>query len=138
MSDNLPDRVRVSDAEREEAVELLREAAGEGRLTLAEFEDRSAEAYRLKTRAELRGLVEDLPEGPSSTDRRSPGKRRVSVGRALIPFYFFGGLSTAGWIGYSLQQGEPAPFYPVFGIVLGLLFSVAYWFGSGRSGDSDA
>jgi hypothetical protein len=37
---------RVSDADREQVVDRLRDAAGEGRLDLDEFSDRVTEAYR--------------------------------------------------------------------------------------------
>jgi hypothetical protein len=53
--------IRASDAERDECVERLRDAAGEGRLTLEEFSDRMEEASTAKTRAELDRLVTDLP-----------------------------------------------------------------------------
>lgn len=50
--------LRASDAEREQTVAALRHAVGEGRITMAEFEDRAAAA---KTRAELGVLTADLP-----------------------------------------------------------------------------
>jgi hypothetical protein len=53
--------VRASDAEREAAVEHLRGAAVEGRLTLEELADRSEAAQRAVTRAELARLTHDLP-----------------------------------------------------------------------------
>jgi hypothetical protein len=53
--------VRASDAEREEAVERLREAAGEGRLTTDELSERIELAHAAVTREELANLVHDLP-----------------------------------------------------------------------------
>lgn len=53
--------IRASDAERDQAAEVLRAAFAEGRLTPAEFEERLAAAYAAKTRAELRDLTGDLP-----------------------------------------------------------------------------
>jgi Domain of unknown function (DUF1707) len=53
--------VRASDAEREAAVDHLREAAVEGRLTLEELADRSEAANRAVTRGELARLTADLP-----------------------------------------------------------------------------
>ena len=53
--------IRASDAEREKTVAALRHAVGEGRITMAEFEERTTAAYSAKTRAELDVLTADLP-----------------------------------------------------------------------------
>lgn len=53
--------IRASDAERDATVERLRDAAGEGRLTLEEFSDRMEQATAARTRTELDQLVTDLP-----------------------------------------------------------------------------
>jgi hypothetical protein len=55
------EKVRVSDAEREEIVRRLNAATGEGRLTLEEFGDRAADAYTARTQGELARIVDDLP-----------------------------------------------------------------------------
>jgi hypothetical protein len=55
------DDVRASDSEREAAVSRLGTAAGEGRLTLEEFGERIDRAHTAATRAELDGLLADLP-----------------------------------------------------------------------------
>lgn len=52
---------RASDAEREAAVETLRQAMGEGRITMAEFDERVQAAYAAKTRGDLDVLTADLP-----------------------------------------------------------------------------
>jgi hypothetical protein len=52
--------LRASDADREQAAELLRRAAGEGRLTVEELDERLAEAFAARTRAELQRLVADV------------------------------------------------------------------------------
>ncbi|WP_187701753.1 DUF1707 domain-containing protein, partial [Dietzia sp. E1] len=60
-----PDRplpaVRASDAEREATAQLLQESYSEGRLTLAEFDERTAAAYGARFRSELLELTHDLP-----------------------------------------------------------------------------
>ncbi|WP_017936701.1 DUF1707 SHOCT-like domain-containing protein [Nocardioides sp. Iso805N] len=53
--------VRIGDAERHEVTEILRQAAGEGRLTLEELDERLEAAYGAKTAADLVPLTEDLP-----------------------------------------------------------------------------
>jgi hypothetical protein len=52
--------LRASDADREQAAELLRHAAGEGRLTVDELNDRLDAAFAARTRAELERLVADV------------------------------------------------------------------------------
>jgi hypothetical protein len=53
--------LRASDAERAAVVETLQRAAGEGRITMAEFEERAQAAYEAKTRRDLEALTADLP-----------------------------------------------------------------------------
>ncbi|PRX92369.1 cell wall-active antibiotic response 4TMS protein YvqF [Allonocardiopsis opalescens] len=53
--------MRASDAEREAAVERLRVAVGEGRLTLEELTERTEAAYLARTRDELARITDDLP-----------------------------------------------------------------------------
>lgn len=56
-----PNPIRASDAEREQTAARLREAADEGRLTLAELDDRLSSVYAARMRHELDPLVADLP-----------------------------------------------------------------------------
>jgi hypothetical protein len=56
-------RVRASDAEREQMAQILRAAMTEGRLDLAEGEERLAAAYAATFRDELAPLAVDLPDG---------------------------------------------------------------------------
>jgi hypothetical protein len=58
--------VRASDAEREQAAELLRVGYADGRLTRDELDERLAAGYAAKTRADLRGLTGDLPGAPTA------------------------------------------------------------------------
>jgi hypothetical protein len=53
--------LRVSDADREQVVELLGEHAAAGRLTFAELEQRLNHAYAARTGGELAEIVRDLP-----------------------------------------------------------------------------
>jgi hypothetical protein len=53
--------IRASVTEREKAVERLQHAVGEGRITVAEFEERALAAYQAKTRGDLDELTADLP-----------------------------------------------------------------------------
>jgi hypothetical protein len=62
--------MRVSDAERQEVADRLAEHFSSGRLDQAEFDDRVGRAMSAKTRADLNGLFDDLPEtgAPAATD----------------------------------------------------------------------
>jgi hypothetical protein len=60
VSDQHPE-LRVSDADREATVTRLREAGGEGRLTLEELADRVERADAARTRRDLDALTADLP-----------------------------------------------------------------------------
>ena len=53
--------MRCSDADRERVAGILRRHYGEGRLSLAELEERLAEAYGARTREELDRALRELP-----------------------------------------------------------------------------
>jgi len=54
-------QLRISDADRHKVAELLREAAGEGRLDLEELDERLEATYAAKTYADLVPITIDLP-----------------------------------------------------------------------------
>jgi len=56
--------MRSSTADRERAIDVLKAAFAEGRLSREEFEQRAGQAYRSRTYAELGVLTADLPAGP--------------------------------------------------------------------------
>jgi hypothetical protein len=56
-----PALMRISDDERHRVAEVLREAAGEGRIDMQELDQRLEAAYAAKTYAELVPLTADLP-----------------------------------------------------------------------------
>jgi len=83
--DNLPAHhgYRVSDADREKVAELLREAAGEGRLEIHELEERLERAYAAKTYGDLEPVTQDLPASGSigqAPVQRHPGAKWNRVG----------------------------------------------------------
>jgi hypothetical protein len=65
--------VRVSDAERQAVADRLAEYFAEGRLDQAEFDERVGRAMSAKTRADLRGLFDDLPETGAPAVADQPG-----------------------------------------------------------------
>jgi Domain of unknown function (DUF1707)/Cell wall-active antibiotics response 4TMS YvqF len=72
------DSLRISDAERDQAVRVLGDHAAVGRLTLDELEERSGRALAAKTRGELATLTGDLPAEPGQ-DRPAPALPRKTV-----------------------------------------------------------
>lgn len=70
--------MRVSDAERQGVADRLAEHFGDGRLDQVEFDERVGQAMGAKTRGDLAGILDDLPETgapagpPSATRRRRP------------------------------------------------------------------
>jgi len=81
--------VRASDAERDATIERLSAATGDGRLTLEEFSQRMEQASSARTRAELDGLVTDLPATgtAAATPAATPARWHV---------YPIGGLHVSG------------------------------------------
>lgn len=84
--------MRASDADRDLAVDILRVATGEGRLTVAELDERLETALTARTINDLVALTADLPAGtmlrpagqdrrPAGQDRRPPGQDRRAAGQ---------------------------------------------------------
>jgi hypothetical protein len=59
--------MRASDADRDRTIDVLRAAAGEGRLTADEFDERLGAALSSRTLGDLAGLTADLVAGPGLT-----------------------------------------------------------------------
>jgi hypothetical protein len=59
-----PSQLRISDQERHQVAEILREAAGEGRLDLDELDSRLEATYAARTYADLVPITLDLPAHP--------------------------------------------------------------------------
>ncbi|WP_017589217.1 DUF1707 SHOCT-like domain-containing protein [Nocardiopsis ganjiahuensis] len=72
MAPNDMNRMRISDTERDQVAEILREAAGEGRLDLDELDERLSAVYAAKTYADLQPIVADLPAGASGFSGPAP------------------------------------------------------------------
>jgi hypothetical protein len=129
---NTQPRVRTSDAEREEIVTVLRAAMGEGRLTLAEGEERIASAYAAIYRDELGPLTTDLPDGGREAVRRTPeGKAemaamaRFHLARRAVFIGFVGTILITIW---ALSGGHFFwPAIPLAFLLLGL-FRRAAWY----------
>jgi hypothetical protein len=73
------DALRAGNADREQVVQRLNRAFGEGRLELPELEERVAQAYAARTLGELRPLTADLPPEPGA-----PADSPAPVGPASV------------------------------------------------------
>ena len=117
--------VRASDAERERVAKIVSDAAGEGRLTLEEAEQRLELIYATTFRHELGRHVADLPADHPAGRRdsapiRGPGGRfpnRLRIHAAIVLV-----LSVAVIVRWA-TLGAPFffPVFPVFFLVAGLL-----------------
>jgi hypothetical protein len=93
--------MRVSDADREQAAEVLREAAGQGRISMEELDERLELAYAARTYADLAAVTRDLPQGGtalSPAGRAAPsrigGTPRNKVSIAILS----GARRVGGWV----------------------------------------
>lgn len=71
--------MRLSDADRDRAAEVLREAAAQGRLSMDELDERLELAYAAKTYADLEAVTGDLPQpgSPMSAAGATVPARRI-------------------------------------------------------------
>ena len=80
--------VRASDAERERVAKLVSDAAGEGRLTIAEADERLERVYTTRFRHELAEFVDDLPADDQKRTparfERFPSRLRVHAAVAVV------------------------------------------------------
>jgi len=89
--------LRASDAERERTADQLRHAAGEGRLTVEELDERLNAAYAARTRGELDRLVGDVAVPVTTTgDSGLTVKRGGDPGTKHL-ISIMGGTDRRGW-----------------------------------------
>jgi hypothetical protein len=91
-----PNSLRAGNEDREKVVALLNTAFAEGRLDVAELDERVSAAYRAKTMGELVPLTADLPAQYAASPVRRPAPRppaRVEGGD--------GGTHPARWAGVA-------------------------------------
>src|SRR3954451_22564004 len=102
--------VRASDAERDAAVDQLRDAAAEGRLTLEELTDRIEAAFAAEMRSDLKALTADLPASPRvAVALPSAGVRGVGDVRRSGPWTLPAESSFRTWFGHiklDLRQAQ--------------------------------
>ena len=105
--------VRASDADRERVAAILRGAAGQGLLTLAEVDERLARVYAATYVGDLAPLTADLPESGhrfAPVDLRARARARA-VARAHLAGYV--GLVLL-MVGIWVATGADYYFWPVW------------------------
>jgi hypothetical protein len=113
-----PSRLRVSDAEREQAAADLRDHYAAGRLSSDELSDRLDGVYAAQTAAELDGLRHDLPElhpVRRSDPRRVLARRRIyqDAGGVVI--------ANVGCVGVWVAAGAHGMFWPAWVMLVSVL-----------------
>ncbi|MET0198230.1 hypothetical protein CH289_01865 [Rhodococcus sp. RS1C4] len=88
MSDHLPEQnresVRAADADRNLVAKLLSDALAGGQLTVSEYDERTAAAYRAKTYGELDVLTSDLALTPPTEALYSAPSRSTDRAVAIM------------------------------------------------------
>ena len=93
--------MRVSDSDRERAADLLREAAGHGRITMDELDERLEVAYTAKTYGDLAAVTRDLPQPAQApgTAQRAPVDRIGGTPGAKFSLAILSGARRSGrWV----------------------------------------
>ena len=110
-------RMRISDADRSEVIEILQKATVEGRLDLDELEDRVSSALAARTWSDVDPLIEDLPAAPEpepdEEDDDDPPARTNALSVGAAATLVFGGAGALG----SLAT-------PSWGALIGFLAAV--------------
>lgn len=98
-----PRELRASDHDRDRVAEVLRQAAGDGRLSLDELDERLSAVYAAKTYGELEPITRDLPSAPAAHAAAAPD--RAQAGRfggqptSSMAIAIMGGFSRKGaWV----------------------------------------
>jgi hypothetical protein len=105
------DEVRVGDAERDDALQLLAEHLAAGRIDIDEHSERTSRIIAARTRGEIKAVFADLPDphplldrSPATTGDRAARRRANQAGQAAVPprrgaalRTFAGGLTPFVW-----------------------------------------
>ena len=128
--------IRVSDADRNAVAEQLGAHYADGRLDQAEFDERINRAMAAKTRGDLAGLFDDLPDpGPAGAPGTAgPGgpaipyarRRRGGVFRPLILLAIVIVLVSASWHAMDTFSFFAIPWFPIAIIVAIVLIATRH------------
>lgn len=135
--------MRAADSDRQAVADKLKLALDEGRLDLAEYDERLQKTYAAKTYGDLEGLLDDLPgTAVSPTDATAvaqadtPVPVRSARAGQLVRAWLggFGGtfvLCTVIWLATSVGSGHVGYFWPVW-LLIPMAFGLLGRLGGGR------
>ncbi|MFE2995507.1 DUF1707 domain-containing protein [Nocardia sp. NPDC059246] len=105
------ENMRASDRDREQIVDRLRVAMGEGRITLHEFDERLQQVYSARTYGELAPILSDLPvpRGPGRPVGRPDDGGSVPVWVKIIwtPWVFVNLMCVVIWVATGMGYFWP-------------------------------
>lgn len=137
-------KLRISNADRDKAIQQLQVALDEGRIDLVEFDERAKTAYEAKTNAELDLIFDDLPGGrpkesevvpagePAASEdqrdsrpgwgghwnhRRGGGRNWMHEVPALRALIIVGGICTMIWLAGAISSDDVGGFWPIWPIL---------------------
>ena len=135
--------LRAGDADRQAAADRLRAAHDEGRLDLAEYDRRLAEAYAAVTYADLDRLFTDLPARSSSpapacsvasaagvaraagaSVARSPARFPLALTILWTAWASVVAINVTVWLLVSLAADESVHFWPMWFAVPGVALGI--------------
>jgi hypothetical protein len=96
LPDRDPREIRAADRDRDHTASILRNAAGDGRLTMEEFQERLSAVYTAKTYADLELLTHDLPDRLSTATVQSYTGPQTSAPTSSVAVAFMSGFNRAG------------------------------------------
>ncbi|MEC3915033.1 DUF1707 SHOCT-like domain-containing protein [Nocardia sp. CDC160] len=107
---------RASDAERAHVADLLGRHLADGRLDLAEYNDRLTRVYSTATREDLQLVLQDLPKLPKTVAPRSTSRARFPIWQQIEGSAWLGVslLCLFIWAAISLAAGEFTYFWPIW------------------------
>ncbi|WP_327101147.1 DUF1707 domain-containing protein [Nocardia vinacea] len=130
---------RASDAEREKVVRLLGRHMADGRIDLAEYDQRVARVYETGVRDDLQLVLSDLPKLPKESAGQKNSMSRFPIWQQIEGTSWLGVsvLVLAIWAVISISVGEFTYPWPIW--VIGpwgavLAFRMLAGFESGRFG----
>ncbi|MEV6098024.1 DUF1707 domain-containing protein [Nocardia sp. NPDC051981] len=107
---------RASDAERAHIADLLGRHLSDGRLDLAEYNERLTRVYATATREDLQLVLQDLPELPKTVAPQSISRTRFPIWQQIEGSAWLGVslLCLVIWAAISLTTGEFTYAWPIW------------------------
>ncbi|WP_378732587.1 DUF1707 domain-containing protein [Nocardia brasiliensis] len=128
---------RASNAERDKVVRLLARHLEDGRIDLAEYDQRTAQVYATATRDDLQLVLSDLPKLSKEPAEKSDSRSRIPIWQKIEGSSWLGvsALVLLIWGAISVSVGEFTYPWPIW--VIGpwgavLVFRMLTGFESGR------